>query len=148
MVSSLAATMELPAAVLARVRINVTLSSVSAKRKASKGFAFPPDGYLQTELEACHDPEVSTASPQAPEELGVAGVADLENVAVCDHDLCRNEIIDRQPKPPGGPAHASTKCQATRTGMRDYSGGDYEAVFRSNYVNVSQKSTAADNRSA
>ena len=49
-------------------------------------------------LERGHDPEVATATAEAPEEVIVLGFARGEEPPVRSHDVCGDQIVDRQPE--------------------------------------------------
>ena len=103
---------------------------------------------VQPELEPGHDAEVAAAATQRPEQVGVLVLAGAHELAVGQHDLGGEQVVDRQPararqvpEPTAerDPAHAGRGDDAARRG---------QPVRVRRAVELAQRAAAADPRRA
>ena len=74
---------------------------------------------VKAKLELGDDPEVSAAAAQAPEEVGVLGLARLDELAPGGDEVDGEELVDRQPVLSMEPAEAAAERQAGDAGVGD-----------------------------
>ena len=66
---------------------------------------------VSAEGERRHDPEVAAAAAQAPEQVRMLGRTRPDGLAARQHDIGRDEVVDRQAVGPGQPADAAAQRQ-------------------------------------
>ena len=81
---------------------------------------------MQAELELGHDAEVAAASAQAPEEVGVLGLARLDELAVGGHQVDGQQLVDREPVLAHDPADAAAEREPGDPGVGDDPAGRRE----------------------
>ena len=74
---------------------------------------------MEAKLELGDDPEVAATAAQAPEELGLFGLAGLDEVALGGDQIDRDELVDRQPVLAMKPADTTAERQACDAGVGD-----------------------------
>ena len=67
--------------------------------------------WLEPELERGRDPEVPAGAAQAPEELGLLGLARADEPAVGGDELDGAQVVDREPEVPLQPADSAAERQ-------------------------------------
>src|SRR3954468_19536172 len=103
---------------------------------------------MQAELELGDDPEVAAAAPQAPQELGVLGLARVHQLPVRRHDVRCGEVVARQAELAHRPADAAAEREARDAGGRDEAPGGREAVGLGLVVDVGPDRAAPYGRTA
>src|SRR6516225_7144919 len=73
---------------------------------------------MKPELERGDDAEIAPASAQRPEEIRVLLLARPHQLSVSGDDVGRDEVVDREPELPGGPAEAAAERKAGDAGRR------------------------------
>src|SRR5207247_3728107 len=71
---------------------------------------------IQAELELGHDPEVASRSADPPEEVGVLGLACLDQLPVRRDELNTEQLVDREAVLPHQPPDAATERETRETG--------------------------------
>ena len=74
---------------------------------------------MRAELERRDDAEVAAAAAQRPEQVGVLRLVCRDDAAVGQHDVGRQQVVDRQPVLAGEVADAAAERQAADAGRRD-----------------------------
>ena len=74
---------------------------------------------VKAKLELGDDPEVAAAAAQAPEEVGVLGLARRDELAVGGDQVDGEQLVDRQPVLSMKPADAAAERQAGDAGVGD-----------------------------
>ena len=82
---------------------------------------------VQPVLERGDDAEVAGAAADGPEEVGVLGGARVDELAVGEHDVDAQQVVDRHPEAAAEPAEAAAEREAGDTGIADRAAGRREA---------------------
>ena len=77
---------------------------------------------VEVEFERRRDPEVPAGAADAPEQLGLLGLARADEPAVGGDELDRSQAVDRQPEAPLQPADPATERQPGDAGVADHAG--------------------------
>ena len=88
--------------------------------------------------------EVAAAAAQRPEQVGVLVLARAHEPAVGEHDLGREQRVDRQAVVAHQPADAAAEREPADAGVRDLAGGHGEAVLLGRGVELAEQRAAAD----
>ena len=72
---------------------------------------------LEPELERGRDPEVPAGATQAPEELGLLGLARVNEATIGGDEVDGDQIVDRQPEVPLQPADSAPERQSCDAGV-------------------------------
>ena len=112
-------------------------SSLSVSSSAQK--VGPPTTVvdrMRAEDELGHDAEVAAAAPDRPEQVGVLVGARSHLRPVGEHELRRQQIVDRQPVGSGQIAVPTAEGQTCDAGGRDDPGRDGEPVWLGGSVDL------------
>ena len=91
---------------------------------------------MQAELERGHDAEVPAPAAQRPEQVGVLVVARADDAAVGEHDLGRDEVVDRHPVAPALVRDAAAEREARDAGLGHDAAGRGEPERRGHAIDV------------
>ena len=106
-----------------------------------------PEG-VQIELELRDDAEVAAAAAQPPQQVGVLGLARVDEPAVRGDDVGRREVVAGESELPHRPADAATECEPGDAGGRHQAARRREPVRLGLVVNVGPRGAAPDGRHA
>ena len=103
---------------------------------------------MELELELRHDAEVAASAAQPPEQVGVLGLARVDEPAVGGDDVGADEVVAGEAVLAHQPADAAAEREAADAGRRDETARRREAVRLGLVVDVGPDRTAADGRPA
>lgn len=104
--------------------------------------------WIELELEAGDDAEVSAAAAQSPEQVGILRIAGVYQPAVSRDDIRREEAVDGHAVLPAQPAETAAKRQAGHPRSRVYAQGRGKAMRLRGRVEVGQGAAGLDGRPA
>ncbi len=99
---------------------------------------------MELELEAGDDAEVPTAATQPPEKIAVFRFAGTHLLAIRQHDIRGQQVVNGHAVFPAQPAKAATKRQAGHAGGRIDAQGRREAVCLSGRIEVGEEASGID----
>ncbi len=99
---------------------------------------------VELKLEVRNDPEIATTTAQCPEEILILVVAGGHLAAVSQHDIGRQQVVDRKADASRQVSDATAQRQATHPGRRDDAAGRGETERIGCMVDITQRGTAAD----
>ena len=99
---------------------------------------------MRAERELGHDAEVAAAAAHGPEELGVLVGARRDALAVGEHDLGREQVVDRQAVPAREVTDAAAERQPADAGRRDDPARNREPVRMRRRVHLAPGRSSAD----
>ena len=99
---------------------------------------------MALERELGHDPEVAAAAAHGPEELGVLVGAGRHALAVGQHDLGREQVVDRQAVRPREVTDAAAERQPADAGRRDDPARHGEPMRMRGGIDLAPGGSAAD----
>ena len=99
---------------------------------------------VRLEGELRHDAEVAAAAADRPEEVRVLVGAGRDLRAVGEHELRREQVVDRQPVAAGEVAVPAAERQAGDTGRGDDPAGHREPVLVRGGIDLLPQAAAAD----
>ncbi len=82
---------------------------------------------MQLVFEGGDDAEVAGTAADGPEEIGVLGGARVDELAVGQHDVDGQQVVDRHAEPAAEPAEAAAEREAGDAGVADRAAGCREA---------------------
>ena len=97
---------------------------------------------VQPELELGDDAEVAAAAAQAPEQVRVTGLVDMQPVAVGGDQLVRLHVVARQPEPAREPAHAAAERQPADAGVGDVARGRGQSMLHRGAIQRAEQRAA------
>jgi hypothetical protein len=103
---------------------------------------------LEPELEGSDDAVVPAGASDAPEELGLLGLARADNPAIGRHELDRAQVVDCQAELALQPADAAAEREARDTRVADDAGWADEAVGLRGDVELAEECAAVCPRDA
>ena len=103
---------------------------------------------MQPELELGDDAEVAAAAAQPPEQVRVAGLVDVQPVAVGGDQLERRHVVARQPEPAREPAHPAAERQAADAGVGDIARGRGQPMLHRGAVERAEQRPALHPRAS
>ena len=101
---------------------------------------------MEAEKERSDDAEIAAAAPDRPMKVTVLIRRGADPLAVGEHDLCLDQVVDCQAAPAGQVAQAATKCETADAGSRDDPAGGGKAVLVGRSINFAPEAAAADPR--
>src|SRR2546430_8079222 len=107
-------------------------SRVDGKRK--RGNERGARDLMQLEFEFGDDAEVATATAKSPIEIGVLGLARVDDLAVGGDHLERHDVVAGKPMLSGQPSHATAEGEATYARMRNVAGRRCQPMLLSRSV--------------
>ena len=99
---------------------------------------------MQPEFEGRDDTEISAATAQCPEEIGVFRRAGRQPASRRGHDVGRQEVVAGETQAAGEPAEAAAQREAGDAGVRDRAGGGDEARAERGAVELAQQCARTD----
>src|SRR5439155_21916540 len=99
---------------------------------------------MEPELERRCDPEIAAAAAQAPEQVRLGSLGDVEDLALGGHEFDRHEVVDRQAVRAHEPAEPAAEGQPGNAGRRDDTAGRGEVVDRRLAVELAPGRAALD----
>ncbi len=97
---------------------------------------------VQPELERGHHTEVAAASADRPEQLRVLVGVGVQQAAVGDDHVRREQVVHGQTAEPGEPAHPAAQGEPADAGVTDQPHGDGEPVRLGRGVDVGHQGPA------
>ena len=99
---------------------------------------------MQTEKEGRDDAEVAAAASDCPEQVGMLVGAGPDRLAVREHDLGVEEVIDGETAPTGEVAQTTTQRKPAHTGRRDDAAWRRKTVFAGGGVDLTPRAPTSD----